>query len=301
MSYELHAPMSTVVRLACALLLVAGLGPPDAHAQASRTVSRTFDLPRDGSVVLNAYSGRVDVETWDRARVAVSATIEGEKQERVDKVQITFDRSGDELTIDTDYDQLIGGIEILGVRLFQSSTGDRPSTDYVLKLPRTAALNLDLYSAEAHVPRLAGALTFDAYSSPLDAGHLSGRLEVDTYSGDATVRRLDGELAADTYSGTVRVDSLAGTAQFDSYSGSATLTFATLAGDCAFDTYSGDATVTLPTGAGAVVLTEADALTTDLPVQLDRTDDRVRATIRGGGPELRFDTYSGTLTVRSAP
>ena len=285
-------------RLSTVCLILALLSTSGAHAQAQRTVTRTFDLAPNGQVELDTYSGRVDIETWDEPRVAVEVRIEGEKQEHVDKTQIRFDNTGDRLQIESDFDDLSSGLTLFGVTLFQNSS-NRPATDYTVRMPRTAALDLDLYSADATVPALDAALTFDGYSADLQAKHITGDLDVDTYSGDAQIDRLDGRLSGDTYSGDVQVDSLAGSASFDTYSGSATLTFAALTDDCTFDSYSGDITVTLPAGAGAVIETDEDALNTDLPVQIDQLDEGIRATLGEGGPRLRFDTYSGSLRLRS--
>jgi hypothetical protein len=285
-------------RLSVLFLILSALFASAAHAQAQRTVERTLDLAPGGHVELDTHSGHINVESWDEPRVAVEVRIDGDEQEHVDKTKIRFDHSGDELTIESDFDALSNGLTLFGISLFQSPT-QRPDTDYTVRMPRTAALTLDVYSADASVPALEAPLTFDGYSGDLQADHVAGEVSVDTYSGDAQIDRLDGRLAGDTYSGDVQVDSLAGSATFDAYSGSATLTFAALTGECAFDTYSGDIAVTLPSSTGAVIETTVDALNTDLPVQLEQRDDRIRATLGEGGPRLRFNTYSGTLTLRS--
>lgn len=269
---------------------------PSAHAQTSRTVDRSFDLASDGTVTLDSYKGRIDVQTWDRDRVRVSVTIKGKKQENVDDTRIRFESDTDRLEIETDYDELEDDQKLFG--LFRIGSIDRPSTDYTLTVPRGATLAVDTYSATTTVAGLGGELRFDAYSASLTVDRLTGPLRADTYSGSVEVGRAEGPIEADTYSGHLQADSIAGAVRFSTYSGSATLTFATLADDCSFDSYSGDVTVTLPANAGAVVETEEDALETDLPVRLEQIgDDRIRATIGNGGARLRFDTYSGSLSV----
>ena len=278
------------------VVLLIGLLAPSVHAQASRTVDRSFDLAPDGTVALDSYKGRIDVQTWDRNQVRVSVTIEGEKQQNVDETRIRFDSDADRLEIETDYDELEDDQKLFG--LFRIGSVDRPSTSYTLTVPRRATLAVDTYSATTTIAELAGELRFDAYSARLSVDRLTGALRADTYSGDVEIGRAEGPIEADTYSGHLQADSLAGPVRFSTYSGSATLGFTTLADDCSFDSYSGDVTVTLPANAGAVVETEEDALETDLPVRLEQIgDDRIRATIGDGGPRLRFNTYSGTFSV----
>ena len=279
-------------------LLIVLLLAPTVHGQASRTVTRTVDLASGGTVTLDTYKGRIDVRTWNRNQARMEVRIEGDEQSRVDNTNIRIESSGDRLDIETDYDELKDNQGLLG--LFRLSSTDRPSTHYTLTVPRTTTLTVDTYSAATTVTDLKGTLRFDAYSAALTVERLTGTLRADTYSGDVDVTGLDGSLQGDTYSGTLRVDSLSGRVAFSTYSGSATLGFAALTGDCRFDSFSGDVTVTLPASAGAVVETEEGALDSDLPLRIERIgDDRVRGTLGDGGPRLRFDTFSGTLSVRS--
>ena len=280
--------------LALLFLLLAS----SAHAQASRTVTRSFPLAPDGTVSLESYKGRVDVQTWDRSQVQVDVVIKGTDQKDVDDTRIRFDADADRLDVETDYDELEDNQKLFG--LFRLGSVDRPSTNYTLMVPSTATLAVDTYSATTTVTQLDGDLHFDAYSASLTAIRVRGTLQADTYSGSVEVKRADGAIETDTYSGHLRADSVAGPVTFSTYSGSATLGFAALTDNSSFDSYSGDVSVTLPAHTGAVVETEEDALETDLPVRLEQMgDDRIRATIGEGGPRLRFDTFSGTLSVQA--
>jgi hypothetical protein len=280
------------------VLLLVLLLVPTVHGQASRTVSRTFDLASGGTVTLESYKGRIDVQTWDREQARVEVQIESDEQSAVEQTNIRFESENDRLDIETDYDELEDGQKLFG--LFRLGSIDRPSTNYTLTVPRTSNLTVDTYSAATTVTDLNGDLRVDAYSAALTVNRLTGTLRADTYSGDVTVTGLDGALRGDTYSGTLRADSLSGRVAFSTYSGSATLGFAALTGDCRFDSFSGDVTVTLPASAGAVVETEEGALDSDLPLRIERVgDDRIRGTLGDGGPRLRFDTFSGTLSVRA--
>jgi len=284
-------------RLAFVLLLMILLAP-SVHAQATRTVSRTVDLASGGTVTLDTYKGRVDVQTWDRAQARVEVRIEGKEQAHVENTKIHIESSSDRLEIESDYDNLKDNQKLFG--LFSVGSIDRPSTAYTLTIPRTSDLAVDTYSAATTVEALEGTLTVDAYSASLTVTQVTGSLQADTYSGSVDVGRIDGSLTVDTYSGQLQADSIAGTVNFSTFSGSATLNFAALTGDCSLNSYSGSVTATLPADADAVIETESDALDTNRPVQIERVDDdRIRATLGEGGSRLRFDTFSGTLSVRS--
>ena len=134
---------------ACFLLLLLA---PSVHAQTSRTVDRSFDLAPDGTITLDTYKGRVDVQTWDREQVRVKVTIEGEEQANVDDTRIRFDSGTDRLEIETDYDDLEGKQTLFG--LFSFGSVDRPSTSYTLTVPRRANLAVDTSSRATVVAAL---------------------------------------------------------------------------------------------------------------------------------------------------
>lgn len=282
-------------RVGLAVLLVALLSSP-ALGQASRTVTRTFELSPTGAVSLSAYEGRIDVRTVDAGSARVEVRIEGDEAS-VDQTRIRFDASGDRLEIETDYDEIEGAQSFFG--LFNWGSVDRPATYYTLEIPRTAALDVETYSAATTVTGLVGALEFEAYSADLTADRVGGSLRASTYSGTVQVTRSEGEITMETYSGDVRADSVSGSIEFTSYSGSATLGITALTGDSRFESFSGTVTLTVPPEVGAVVETTASAFETDIPARTESIgDDRIRATIGEGGPTLRFETFSGTLSLR---
>jgi hypothetical protein len=285
-----------IFRVGLVALLVALLSSP-VLGQASRTVTRTFDLARAGTVALDTYKGRVDVRTADTQTARVEVRIEGDDPAAVDQTRIRFEASPDRLEIDTDYDEIEGARSFFG--LFQWRSVDRPATYYTLEIPRTAALNVETYSAATVVAGPVGAIEFDAYSADLTVDRVGEAFRASTYSGDVRVRRAEGSVSMDTYSGDLRADSLAGPTAFTSYSGSATLSFAALPDDCRFESFSGDVTLRLPRRAGAIVETTRDALDAEVPSRIEPIGDgRIRATIGEGGPTLTFDTFGGTLTLR---
>lgn len=277
-------------------LLVPLLCSTAAPAQTSRTVERAFDLTDDGTVTVDTYKGHVDVTTWDKSRVRVSVRIQGE-QASVEKTKIRFDASADDLKMQTDYDALEKDKRLFG--LIPVGSIHRPSTQYTLTVPRSASVSLDTYSASASVSDLRGVVRFDAFSGNLMATDVRGPVYADTYSGEADVTRSSELISVDTFSGNLRADSLSGRVEFSAYSGSATIGFVDVTGDCNFDTFSGHVTLAFPPNRGGVIETDRGNLESDVPLQIDRmSDDRVRATVGGGGPHLWFETFSGVLSVR---
>lgn len=259
-----------------ATTLLLSLPALTAQAQATRTVQRTVDLDRDGTVTVSAFSGRIDVTTWDRASAEIEVRIEGDAQSRVDRTEVRIDSRSRRLEIETDYDALDNSS--------WNKSNDLPDTFYTLRIPRTASLETNVFSAEVTVENLAG------------------DLQADAFSGNINVRGMEGEVRAEVYSGELVATDVAGSVRFSSFSGSADVTFARVADDSSFETFSGDVTLAVAgpdgfdldadTGMGGSVRANID-------IERLRTDDGYRGAINGGGPRLAFSTFSGDLELEA--
>ena len=253
----------------------------DAQAQASRTVSETVSLDRDGEVELDAFTGAITVTTWDRAAVQIDVRIEGEEQELVDATQIRIDGSGGRVTIETDYDELEN--RFLGI-FNMGSDGDRPPTFYTIRMPATAELSIDDFSSEIEITGLRNGLELETFSSTVRLDDLEGRLDIETYSSDFEARNL------------------AGSIRFETFSGDATISMRSIDDECRFESFSGDVELLLPADA-AFDLDLDMGMSGDLDSEfsmdsVETEGNEYRGAVNGGGPRLRFSTFSGDLELR---
>ena len=136
--------------------------------------------------------------------------------------------------------------------------------------------------------------------------------------GDLRVRGVAGEMDLRNSDGAIEVDSAAAPVVAHNGRGSIAVRFVRLpAGPMAFSTLHGDIEVAFPDGLAAdvVVQSRQGDVVSDFPivladaanragraVGLHRLDakEEVRGRIGAGGPELRFTTYSGDVTIRRA-
>lgn len=266
----------TTVLLACTVLLT----PHAAQAQATQTVHRTVNLDRDGRVRLSTFTGSISIATWDRAAVQIDVRIEGEEQEHVDATRIRVEESSREVQIETDYDALENSF--LG--LFDTGDEDRPATFYTIRMPVSAALSIEDFSSEIEVTGLRADLSLETFSSPV------------------TLRDIDGYLRAETYSSELEAQDLAGGIRLETFSGDATIAMHALTDDCQFESFSGDVELLLPPDASfdldAELGMSGDVHSDFAFTSAGTEDDEYRGTVNGGGPRIRFDTFSGDLVLR---
>jgi len=265
-------------------LLIAGwiaLVPASAQAQASRTVSETVNLDRDGEVELEAFTGAITVTTWDRAAVQIDVRIEGDEQEHVDATRIAIDGSGNRVTIETDYDELEN--RFLGI-FNMGGNGDRPATFYTIQMPATAALSIEDFSSDIEVTGLRNGLELETFSSPVRLEDIEGRVDAETYSSDFEARGI------------------AGSMRFETFSGDATISMRALDDESRFESFSGDVELLLPADSGFDLdldLGMSGDLDSDFSMEsVESEGNEYRGAVNGGGPRLRFSTFSGDLELR---
>ena len=140
-------------------------------------------------------------------------------------------------------------------------------TSFEIRVPRS--INLDVHS----------------FSSTIAVDDVEGRHNVHNFSGDVRLTRIRGPVQAKTFSGTIRLDAADAGHELD------------------LDTFSGDIELTLPQHAGADIRFNSfsGGIRTDLPITLLSKSKRdVRATLNGGGSDVRVKTFSGDVRLRSS-
>ncbi len=138
--------MIALAALTCVLLVDAG---PKPRAEVRKT--EHFDFPAAGSIRVNHSIGALDIEAWDQPGVEVT-TIKSARAGNtaaLDRVHLTIDRKGDELSINAEYPKH-PAIE----RPF------RGVTDFELqihiKAPKGAKLTIEQESGEIYVDGMTG-------------------------------------------------------------------------------------------------------------------------------------------------
>lgn len=267
--------------LVALLISIAVLAAPAQAQDATRTVSRTADLDADGHLHLEAFTGSIEVTTWDRASAQIDVRIEGDDQELVDLTEIRIDGGGREVTITTDYDEVEDEQKFMG--LFNFGDADKPATHYTIQMPRTARLSIE------------------DFSSTINVEDLQADLSIDTFSSTIRLRDIEGRISAETFSSSFRADEVQGSADLETFSGDATIRFAALTEDSQFESFSGDVELHFPADAAFNLNAEpgmSGDLTSDFELPGDAEENERSATSGGGGPRIAFETFSGDLTLR---
>ncbi len=140
-------------------------------------------------------------------------------------------------------------------------------------------------------------------------------------NGDILVEGVTGDLELSGVNGSIEANGISGLVVAETVNGSVKVEFNEITPDrfMAFSTHNGKIDVTFPSDVKADLYldTERGSIYSDFKIELDSspvivsddTDERgtrikvekqLRGTINGGGPEMRFETYNGSIYIRSS-
>lgn len=228
------------------LAFAAAAGLPSLAHGASRSVDQKLAADPQGRVEIGNVAGRVEVQGWDRAEIAVSGTL-GEDVERLE------------------FTSTDGRAEVR-VILPRNRNVDDGDADLVIRVPARSTVTTSVVSADLVSRGVVGRQQIQSVSGNVEADVATdsrvnsvsgdvrldakgpGRLEVRTVSGNIVVNgNPTGEIQANTVSGDARLTlGNLSRGRFGSVSGDVTVS-ATLAADGRFEaqSVSGDVDVRL--------------------------------------------------------
>jgi hypothetical protein len=238
---------STVRSLVLGAVAIVATSLPAAALGATRTVDQKLAADPQGRVEITNVAGRVEIQGWDRAEIAVTGTL-GQDVERLD-----FTSAG-------------GRAE---VRVVLPKSGRRMNdgaADLVIRVPARSAVAASVVSANLVSRGVFGRQQIQSVSGDVEAD-VVGDARVNSVSGDVRLAANDtGRLEVRTVSGDIVVSGRAGgEVQVNSVSGDARLTFGTL-NRGRFGSVSGDLTVEATLAADARV--EASSVSGDVGIRL---------------------------------
>lgn len=248
--------------LAVGLVAASGCGLPFMlNAEAREQWKKTYTLAQGGSFEVHNTNGRIEIRVADGDTVdvvadkVVRAGSDEDAKNALKRLDITETVSPDRVRLDVD-------THSFGMHINQSQ-----HVDFVVKLPKWAAVTL-----------------------------------VST-NGDIDVANIGGKFSVDTTNGRVQAEGLTNTARVESTNGAITLDFAKLGdGGVTCETTNGKIEVIIPRDSKAQLsarVTNGAISTSDLNLSAtEQSRRRVEGAIGGGGPAIRLETTNGLITVR---
>jgi len=274
------------VSLLTALLALVLLSAKSAAGQDSgqERFQHSLSLPSGGRLRVENYKGKIHIEGWDREEVTVDVykRFEGRSIARarwLNETRVEFHTGINSARIKVEYPKHDG--------FWRFHDHDNGEVELIIRAPRRVNLEVDGYKPEMKISSIEGDIRIDSYKSPIDIQSTTGAIRIDTYKETIKMRdvQIQGHLSVKIYKGEVDIDA------------------AGIGSGATFDTYKADVVLRLPESAQISLEVSGNRranFESDFPVtmagRLGR--DEIRGAINGGGPRLRFETYSGSLVLR---
>jgi hypothetical protein len=145
--------------ICCLLRAAPQLAPPPGPQKVEVSSTERSDFPSGGTLHLKNSIGELSIEGWDQPGLEITTiksskvAVEGPEREKavklLDRVKITTERKGDEVTISTDFPK-----HRKLARPFEGMTDF--DLEYLIKVPRNARLTIDHQLGEVHIDDVHG-------------------------------------------------------------------------------------------------------------------------------------------------
>jgi hypothetical protein len=308
--------------LATALLLAAV-----SASAAQNKVSKTFDAPDGGKLVLTADVGDLRVTTGGRG-VTVDVSMNG-REDSIREYHVTFRQEGNTVYVDGDYDRH-------GWRFFDT---DNLHVKYVISVPRRFQVDLQTSGGDIDLADLDGEVLARTSGGDIEIGNTGGNVTAKTSGGDIKVRGANGTLKVNTSGGDIDIDSA--NAQVDARTSGGDVQIRRAGGnvvarssgggieideaygaidastsggsinarfsrqpnaDSRLVTSGGGVSVTLASNLRADIdaHTSGGGISTSIPIQVlgKQDEDTLIGTVNGGGPKLYVRTSGGGISLK---
>lgn len=295
-------------------------------------MERNFEVPIGGTLKLTSDLGSIEILTWDQPRAKIEVVKEPrslsktESKKLIENFQVDFEQKDTLLEVTGAFTSgwkkrhknlsvhfKVQVPEKFNLKL-QTSGGSISVADLEGKIEaRTSGGSLSFASINGPVwaqtsggsislKRSDGDVDLRTSGGSISLGEAGGKVDVRTSGGSIQIEKSQGNVQAKTSGGSITVQGVSGPIIATTSGGSVNVHFSqTPSADCRLETSGGSVNVWLPED----VALNIDARTSGGKVICDfeisaiekKKEDHLRASIRGGGPELFLRTSGGNIHI----
>ncbi len=174
---------------------------PKDDTKLTKTITRDFQIPRDGHVTIVNKYGPIIINTWDKdsVHVTIEVTAFGKNDKSVnkimDRVDIDFSHNNPYLTIATVLDRSSGFFTELWNNIGDYSktllSQNQLKIEYTVFVPSSNDLDLSNKFGDIYIEDYSGNLEILLSHGNFRAGALAGELDLDLSFGNADIKSVD--------------------------------------------------------------------------------------------------------------
>jgi hypothetical protein len=175
---------------------VALAGP--ALAKDTERIDRTVQIPANGRLKLNNFSGKVTITGTNRADVAIHAVRRADR-DRLSHIHLDISETGSGVLIEANKKD--DG--------WRDRDNNVVETDFDIEVPADVRLEVTVFSSNVEVKDVRGAQRIKTFSGEVDLSCAWSSIDAETFSGDITVglaNSAGGHVDFDSFSGSLHSD-----------------------------------------------------------------------------------------------
>lgn len=275
--------------LVLVLVTAAALRTGAQAATLEERFEHTYPLAAGGTFTLGNVNGAVEVASWDRAGVRVTATkhvragSEERAKELLKALEIRVTPGAGQVRVDTRYPQMSNGFWS-----WLAGGGTEASVAYHVDVPRQVRLKLETVNGAVLVRGTEGQASLQTVNGRLRAEGVRGHLELETTNGAIAVTGGAGAVHASTTNGAIDVQ----------------LAVLPPGDRLQLETTNGAVTLRMPRGARASLEAETvnGAVESDLPIAARGKVGRhhLAGDLNGGGGKIEISTTNGGIHLQES-
>jgi len=205
-----------MVGILTAFSLLLGFYSADATAKEKfeEKFEKTVSIAKDGHVDLKNISGSIEVKTWDKGEVKISAlkvskaSTLSEAKENAAEVKIVVEKEDSTLRIRTEYH-----------RKMWKSKSSNVSVQYSLWIPDKASAKIKSVSGGVDLEKIGGTVDVNVVSGNIDIRKADKGVDCETISGTLELQDITGDVNLKTVSGRITVERIKGSIDAGTVSG----------------------------------------------------------------------------------
>jgi hypothetical protein len=255
-------------------------------------IDRTFKVEEPAHLKLGNIRGIVNIQPGDQGVIEVSA-IKHQNSGNHDRTSVVITQDDDgQVQVHTKYEHIQKIFRIIGTPC---------KVDYLVRIPRTASIELACVSSMVIIGELEGSFDLKTVSGRLILSDLQGDLSISSVSGDVNAREISGSLQMNLVSADGELAKCAFTSvKTSTVSGDIFVGTSFTDGPYTFKSVSGDVDLFVPAETGYKL--KGNSFSGYAEATAPGSDSKCyrrhwEVALNGGGPEVRYRSHSGNIRV----
>lgn len=249
-------------------------------------INKSFTVSKGGRLSVNLVSGDINISTWDKDEVNITASFFDEEEMEGLKISQTDN------TVTVEHRSSWGSTADLEIKIPSNFNLDLNTTsgDIIISGALTGSLTAQTMGGDIGADNITGKIEINTSGGDIHAGDINGENSFNTMGGDITVGNVSGaELKIQTMGGDITVESVASGITAKTYGGD--IRVKSVKGDCSTLTYGGDIHIETLAGDGNLDTKGGDII-------VEKAAGKITAKTAGG--DISFEYLEGSLKAKTA-